>query len=343
VIPLSDPLGSPENQLDRALAELYALHELAKLLASSIELAEVVAYILDALCGVMSTEGSFLYSHEVESGTLKLLGTRGPTLGLPDTVALTSAHWIAQVAAARVPLTQTDDDRTLMAISLRAHDTLQGVVGIGTRTPRQFTPPEMDRLTANSHLAAMTLENARLYARIQILAITDGLTGLYNHRHFFDELHREMTRARRQDMPLSLLMLDLDHFKQFNDTFGHLRGDELLRAVARVLRENVRSMDLAARYGGEEFAMILPGVDLDQARRAAERIRQQVARMAFHGDTPVTVSIGVTSLDPARGDESPQAFARRADLALYRAKQTGRNRVCVYAHDAQDDSEGERA
>jgi diguanylate cyclase (GGDEF)-like protein len=273
---------------------------------------------------------------------LKLLDTQGPAPDLPDTIAITAPHWIAQAATAQVPVTLTSDDLMLAGISLRAHDTIQGVLGIGTRTQRQFTPAELDRLTASSHLAAMALENARLYARIQTMALTDGLTGLYNYRHFFDELHREMARARRHDIPLSLLILDIDHFKKFNDTFGHVQGDEVLRMVARTLWENIRGSDLAARYGGEEFAAILPGAGPTQARRVAERIRRRIMQTVFHSDTQITVSIGVASLGTGRDtEESPRSFAHRADQALYRAKQTGRNRVCVYEeHVSENDDNG---
>lgn len=323
---------SNQDQLEQALAELYALHELAKLLASTIELDQVVEYILDSLCGLIGTESSFLYEHEIETGALKLLGTQGPWLTLPHTITITASHWIAQAAMARDPVAlPPTDDLTLAAASLRAHDVIQGVFGIGTPTRRQFTTKEMDRLGAVSHLAAMALESARLYAHLQTIAITDGLTGLYNYRHFFDELHREMGRARRHNIPLALLILDIDHFKDFNDTFGHVRGDEVLRTVARVLQENIRGSDLAARYGGEEFAVILVGAGTEQAQRVAERIRRCIAHFTFHGNSSITVSIGVASLDlDAETAEVPQSFAHRADLALYRAKQTGRDCVCVY-------------
>lgn len=318
------------GQLDLALAEVYSLHELAKLLASSIELEPVVTYILDGLCGLLGTETSFLYSYEPEEGLLRLLRIHGPGCDLPETLSDTTSHWIAQAARAQAPQIVTCGDLSLAVTALRSHDTIQGLVGIGTRAARQFTPAEMERLVASSHLAAVALENARLHARIQSLAVTDGLTGLCNHRHFYDELHREMARARRQRSPLSLLMLDIDHFKEFNDTFGHIQGDQVLRTVAGILRETARDMDVVARYGGEEFAVILPDTSPAQARHVAERIRQQIAHTPFRGGASITVSVGVAGLDASQEPpESPPDLVRRADQALYRAKQTGRNRVCL--------------
>ncbi len=326
------------RQLDQALSEVYSLHELAKLLVSSIELESVVAYILDGLCGLLGTESSFLYSHEPESGILRLVSTHGPMSDLPESLPHTATHWIAQAAQLEGPYTLTIGDQALAVMALRSHDTLQGLVGIATRAPRQFTPAELDRLAASAHLAAMALENARLHARLQALVVTDGLTGLCNHRHFYDALHREMARARRQHGHLSLIMLDIDHFKEFNDTFGHVQGDQVLRTVANILRKTARDTDVVARYGGEEFAVILPDTRPAQARRVAERFRQQIARTPF-GETWITVSIGVAHLDATReSPESPPDLVRRADQALYRAKQAGRNRVCM-----DDDQPGEES
>ncbi|MBU1879639.1 MAG: sensor domain-containing diguanylate cyclase, partial [Chloroflexi bacterium] len=247
-------------------------------------------------------------------------------------------HWIAQAAQAPSHSTLTHDGLSLAIVPLWAHDKTQGVMGVGTRTTRQFTPAELTRLGDSSYLAAMALESARLYARIQTLAITDGLTGLYNHRHFFDQLNREMARAWRLAQPLSLLILDIDHFKHFNDTFGHVRGDEVLHTVGRILQENTRRFDLAARYGGEEFAVILSNSDTGQAQLVAERMRAHVGTTTFHEHFAITISVGIASLGCEPG-ESAQEFAHRADMALYHAKQTGRNRVCVYEYlDAQENT-----
>ena len=175
------------------------------------------------------------------------------------------------------------------------------------------------------------------HARDQLaqLASTDGLTGLANRRRFDETLAQEHARHVRSGEELALIMLDIDHFKLFNDTYGHVRGDECLRAVAEVLKASLhRATDLAARYGGEEFACILPDARSEPGARAvAERIRQAIADLGIpHGGSPtadhITVSLGVviTHCDQA---STPDKILARADEQLYRAKSQGRNQVCL--------------
>ncbi len=165
---------------------------------------------------------------------------------------------------------------------------------------------------------------------LETLSVTDSLTGLYNRRRLMETLVHETSRARRYEHSFSLLMLDLDDFKQYNDTLGHVAGDRLLTKVASIFREMVRAMDYAARYGGEEFTIVLPESSPEQARQAAERIRLGVERGTADGEPGtrgVTVSIGVSSF-PEHGD-TPVALIMSADAALYEAKQAGRNQVIM--------------
>jgi diguanylate cyclase (GGDEF)-like protein len=165
---------------------------------------------------------------------------------------------------------------------------------------------------------------------LRTLSITDGLTGLYNRKHFMEVLAGEAGRAARNERPFSVAMIDADQFKEFNDTLGHQAGDELLKTIGAVLRESLRSMDCASRYGGDEFIVLLPEVTIDGAVEAVERIRERVIAARFGGQTngaAVTVSIGVASF-PEHG-ETPDAIIASADSALYDAKRNGRNRVVV--------------
>lgn len=167
------------------------------------------------------------------------------------------------------------------------------------------------------------------------LAKTDGLTGIANRRQFDEVLDKEFSRLRRSEAPLSILMLDVDHFKRFNDSFGHLEGDQCLMRIAAVLKSNIaRSSDLAARYGGEEFAVILPETDHAGALRLAEHIRTEVAALNIHSwklpdQNGVTVSLGVVTVQCDRLNTALEALAL-ADRELYRAKQEGRNRVASW-------------
>jgi diguanylate cyclase (GGDEF)-like protein len=176
--------------------------------------------------------------------------------------------------------------------------------------------------------ASIALENAQLFAETEQLARTDALTGIANRRYLFEVGARELSRARRFSHPLSALVLDIDHFKQINDTHGHATGDQVLQALARVCQKHVRDIDIVGRYGGEEFVILLVETDLSGAHRSAERLRAQIAETRIEtdqGQVQVTVSVGV-----AGAYIQSDGFATlvvRADGALYAAKKAGRNRV----------------
>ena len=166
------------------------------------------------------------------------------------------------------------------------------------------------------------------HEEIYRLTTVDGLTQVYNKRYFLEVLERESSRSHRYGRDLSLIMFDIDHFKQVNDTYGHLAGDHVLKHLAQVIRERIRREDLMARYGGEEFSIILPEIDAYNARQFADKIRRLVERTEFKfEDTliPITISIGVVSTHADVVD--PTEFIRLADENLYEAKRRGRN--CV--------------
>ena len=153
------------------------------------------------------------------------------------------------------------------------------------RYARHFGTEERELAVTMAALAAVAIQNARLYGDVEHLAITDGLTGLYNHRYFYDRLAQEVARAQRYDLPLSLLMIDIDDFKAYNDRAGHRAGDALLRQLGVVLRSQTRQqIDLVARYGGEEFAVILPSTGVAGAARAGERLRDAINDSGLAGD-----------------------------------------------------------
>jgi len=162
------------------------------------------------------------------------------------------------------------------------------------------------------------------------ISITDSLTKLYNRKHLMETLDKEVSRSQRHSHSFSLLVIDIDHFKKYNDTYGHLAGDEALRRLASVFKECIRSSDYAARYGGEEFIIMLPEIGPEQGVEAAERIRHKVAEEIFNSDgesIKVTISVGVASF-PENGEDA-ESVIRNADAALYEAKELGRNRVVL--------------
>jgi two-component system, cell cycle response regulator len=189
----------------------------------------------------------------------------------------------------------------------------------------------MQFITRITRFASIALENASLFRQ----ATTDRMTGLFSHHYFEKTLDEELERARRYKATFSLVMFDIDHFKKFNDAYGHLQGDHIIRDIARLLCKSIRQVDFPARYGGEEFAVILPAVDIKGALVVAERIRKRVETFAFpsaNGAEPlhVTISVGVTEFDQESA-YAPSEIIREADRALYQSKENGRNRVTVTA------------
>lgn len=176
------------------------------------------------------------------------------------------------------------------------------------------------------------LKRAFLYQSIQELAITDSLTQVLSRRYCLERINEEIERSKKFNYKFSFLMSDIDHFKNFNDHYGHLVGDAILKEVSKAIKENIRQIDLIGRYGGEEFLIILTETDKEQAVAAAQRIRQSIEYRhirVYDEDLKVTISIGVSTFpDDARNVKS---LIEKADSALYQAKQTGRNRVCIYS------------
>jgi diguanylate cyclase (GGDEF)-like protein len=186
------------------------------------------------------------------------------------------------------------------------------------------------------------IERDETVSKLKRLSETDGLTGLYNSRHFAKRLLAEIYRAENAGYPLSLLLLDLDHFKRVNDEHGHLKGDSVLLRIGEVIREVVRGSDSAYRYGGEEFAVILPETDEEAAIRVAERLRAAIASECASGTdgcaVGVTASVGIAVRKPK---EAAEAFLHRADMAMYEAKRKGRNRTETASEPAEDQQESE--
>ncbi|HSL62811.1 MAG TPA: diguanylate cyclase [Desulfotignum sp.] len=174
--------------------------------------------------------------------------------------------------------------------------------------------------------AAFKKERARLLKELEQLAITDALTDLYNSRQFFKQIKLEMERNERYDRSLSLMILDIDHFKNYNDTWGHMEGDKVLMAIGRIIRSCLRSMDSAYRYGGEEFAILLPETGLKDACVVGHRIKDLIGSEVFETEPgikqSVTVSVGVSECLPG---EDFKSFIRRTDQFLYKSKKNGRN------------------
>jgi diguanylate cyclase (GGDEF)-like protein len=224
---------------------------------------------------------------------------------------------------------------SFLAVPLKAHNRVSGALLL-TRHGESFTSRELRLLRIYCNQAAIAIENAIVYERVENLAATDSLTGLFNRRYFESSLARELARCDRTSSRLALLMVDIDHFKSFNDTYGHAMGDVVLRRVALTLQNALRKGDVLARFGGEEFVVILPQVTHQGALESAERLRASVASSSLHPGGPrrkVTVSIGVALFPEHAAPGDGEGLLLAADGALYQAKHLGRDRVEIHRPD----------
>jgi diguanylate cyclase (GGDEF)-like protein len=230
----------------------------------------------------------------------------------------------------RDPVRVSQKVKAMACVPLVFEGKVLGILFADDYSLRGFSESEQRALTVLATFAATAIDHAKLHRLTKELARTDGLTGLYNYRHFHERLDEEIQRAHRYQRTLSLIMLDVDNFKHFNDTYGHPVGDVLLKKIAAVIRESIRDVDLASRYGGEEFTVMLPETNTTQALPMAERLRRNIEKrtpgsFGIKSREGARVSLGIACFpwDAQNKDE----LIRRADEAMYTAKAQGKNRV----------------
>jgi len=224
--------------------------------------------------------------------------------------------------------------------SLKSHLTLPlviegeiiGCISINSDQANMYNIPRLQFFSVLGYQMAASLKHIQRFSTVKKEAIYDTLTNLFNRRHFEERLSAETQKAFESESNLSMIMVDIDHFKKVNDTFGHDGGDKVLREIASLLKNSVRQHDTVARYGGEEFVLLLPGAPLDPTNMVAERIRRSVENTPFDmGQTQIriTISLGISNF-PIHRMKSKEELVKMADLALYDAKRGGRNRVCIF-------------
>ncbi len=232
---------------------------------------------------------------------------------------------------------------SLLVLPLLSADEAIGTLTLASRRKGQFRKDTREMLSVISNQVAVSMQNALMYKQMEFMATTDGLTGLTNHRAFQERFADLLERSQRHGHKAAMLLCDVDHFKLVNDNYGHPVGDEVLRRVAKVLRDATRKIDIPARYGGEEFAVVLEATDLEGALGLAERIREDIGALVLESDQgtfQITMSIGVAAF-PSDGLE-PAVLIERADMSLYHAKESGRNQVVCY-RDFDAQRQGRRA
>ena len=342
----TDILGRVSELLDRKLFEATILSELGQVVGSLERVDEAFTSVMGVVARAVDyTVGSLAFA-EGERLEIMVMANRPLAPGALDEfeaqVAASAARGIGTGAPVRTSVRRfsgpadgetcsypAESLRGFECFSVRQGGRLSGLMALAGPSVPHAAEEHRAFLARVASQALIVTENSRLFERVRNLSLQDGLTGLYNHRHSMTLVTEEFERAQRYGSPLSLLMIDIDNFKAFNDDHGHLAGDDALREVGRLFSEAVRAVDHVGRYGGEEFVVILPHTDVDAARRTAERLRSLVEAHGFGADPEVlriTVSIGVAT-HPGADTREPIDLVREADRALYRAKDSGRNRV----------------
>jgi diguanylate cyclase (GGDEF)-like protein len=333
--------------------ELDALHRATAALLSTIDMETLLSQILDAAqSAIPQAEKGMLHLVAPETGQLQIRATSGirdpriRAISLPR-----STDYAAKAVRQRRPILVSDTwlefpdlgegshaegppVRSLVIAPLVLGTEVLGAISLTSSQPGAFNESELRLLVSFATTTTAAIQNALLHAEVQKLALTDGLTGLYNRRGLFEVGQRELERAIRFGRPISAILIDVDHLKDINDSYGHMAGDHVLRIISDRFRASVREVDILGRYGGDEFAIVLPETDLFTACMVAERVRTRISESVHlpslteeRVTVTLTASLGVANAVTSTSDL--EALLERADNAAYRAKKSGRNRVEV--------------
>ena len=339
-----------EEEISRSLQEQQMLYDIGLMLTSSEEVEEMLETIIKYAMKLTGSPAGSIALYNEPMGQMEMVSSLGFSRsfsrhtkwkihkgGITDhilneekTVAISD---ISEIMKMESPVIQSEGIQSILATPLIAERKTIGILYVDDFETRDYSKKDKSIIALLATQAAAAIEKLQMLERTKKLAITDELTSLYNHRQFVNMMGEEMKRAKRYKRSLSVILIDIDHFKHYNDTNGHLKGNDVLREAASTMAEAVRSIDILARYGGEEFAVILPEANRKVAHQCAERIRESVEEKKFCNEESqplgkLTVSIGhATFPDHAKTEKS---LINKADIALYRAKDEGRNRVIAF-------------
>jgi diguanylate cyclase (GGDEF)-like protein len=315
-------VGVLNEQLSRRLAELHAISEITEVIHSTLDFDRVGPLVLDILSKVIDLPSSCLFVIDKDKDETLFSASAGLTAA--------AARTYGDKLSFDVDGSLSGGDDTFACTTVLDHKRLMVAFCAPSERLERLSSEDRLVLQAVASELVVAVENSQLYKLTKRLSITDELTGLYNYRFLLQRLDEEIERAKRYNRSLSLLMIDTDDFKRFNDTYGHIAGDQALADVGTALRSAVREIDVVCRYGGEEFAVVLPETDAEGAFVVAEKVREAVAAHSFsdgqgNRGVRVTVSIGLATFPSAAADR--EELLRQADDALYQAKHLGRDRV----------------
>ena len=337
--------------LQKEKNKLETILEIGEKMSSILNLEELVDFIIMKATDIIEAQRGSLMLLDKSGEVLKIVASRGlKDRIIKNTQVKLGERIVGWVAKTGEPLLVLDVDKqtdarrikeekgsepykskSFLSMPLRKENETIGVINITDKNDQENTVFTMDDLRLLSIIvnqAVVSIENARLYKEVKVLSITDSLTGLFNRRYFEERLKVEVDRAERYKRFLCLIMFDLDNFKQYNDAYGHLKGDIVLKKVARILNKNSRKVDVISRYGGEEFIIILPETKVVEAKEVAEKIRKAVRDTFLQESSSKEISIsgGISSFQHKL---STDELIKKADEFLYQAKREGKNRICM--------------
>ncbi len=333
-----------QKELEKEKKNLEILLQASQELGNSLKLEDTYEVINRMIKKLVSCQTCIVFLIKDVEGETQLVAEEvtGPYREYVFTVktfSISSSETIVGwVASERKPYIITDTEveknpppmiryeRSEMAVPLISKDECIGVIYVGQQKANAFSHDDLNLLSTLANQTSIAVTNAKLYEKTHNMATTDGLTGLYTHRYFQEKLEEEVQKAQRYQTHMAMLMVDTDHFKQYNDTYGHPDGDILLKEICKLLKSYVRDTDIVCRYGGDEFTLILVEADKKTAINTAERIRQAIQLRLNQRDVKITASIGVASY-PEDATNKTDLMAQ-ADASVYKAKHGGRNRVC---------------
>ncbi len=338
------------NSLNERVLELYTLYNVSRTLSASLHVSDLFDLVVGLIRESLNVDQYCLMFLDKEMQTLQIRASHG----MPDGILNGGEIKVSESVSGRVissgePLLINDitveknffyfsnsgiTEGSYLGIPLKTgNSSIMGVLNVHKPVVNGFSQMEYRLFTAVAENVAIAINNAMTFQQTQELIRRDELTGLYNRRYFFERFERELYRCRRYGRELSLLMIDIDHFKKYNDNFGHLRGDKALKKVAEAFTGALRQIDMVARYGGEEFLVVLPETTKAKAAVVGEKLRKEVEKIDFNEDADnlgpcsLTITVGVVGV-PEDAEETLSALDM-ADKALYLGKARGRNQVCT--------------
>lgn len=347
---LVDERKKREDEISQSLQAQQMLYDIGIMLTSSDQEDEMLSTIIKYAMKLTNTPAGSIALYNEALGQMELVASHGFSTkfskrtkwkvrkgGVSDLIlnkgTTVSISDINNEVKIERPNIDSEGIKSLLATPLIAERKTMGILYVDDFQKREFSKKDESIIALLATQAAAAIEKIQILEKTRKLAITDELTSLYNHRHFVNLLQEELKRAKRYKRSLSIMLIDIDHFKHYNDTNGHLKGNDALKELAIVMLETIRNLDVLARYGGEEFAIILPEADRQEAEGCAERLREAIEKREFCNESAqplgkLTVSVGYATFpDDAKIERS---LINRADIALYKAKDQGRNRIIGY-------------